>query len=125
MQITKAAVERPRPTGGLVSSHGWSFPSGHATLAVTYLAIGVVLARAGPAARRASLVVSGLALAVLIGLSRAYLRVHYLSDVIGGWALGLAAFCVCGSVALVVHYLRYSLGDSGTVRAQQSESASG
>jgi undecaprenyl-diphosphatase len=125
MQIMKAAVERPRPSGGLVSAHGWSFPSGHATLAVTYLAIGVVLARAGPAARRVSLVVIGLALAVLIGLSRAYLRVHYLSDVLGGWALGLAAFSVCGSVALVIHYLRYSLGGPGTVRARESESASG
>jgi membrane protein DedA with SNARE-associated domain/membrane-associated phospholipid phosphatase len=125
MQIMKAAVERPRPSGGLVDSSGWSYPSGHATLAVTYLVIGVVLARAGPAARRASFVVVGLLVAVLVGLSRAYLRVHYLSDVIGGWALGLSAVCVCGSVALVVHYLRHSLGGSGTVAPPQSESASG
>ena len=35
-----------------------------------------------------------------------YLRVHYLSDVTGGWALGLAAFSLCGAVALIVDYLR-------------------
>ena len=43
----------------------------------------------------------GLALAVAIGLSRVYLRVHYLSDVGGGWAVGLAVFSLCGAVALV------------------------
>ena len=48
----------------------------------------------------------GAALAVAIGLSRVYLRVHYLSDVGGGWALGLAAFSLCGAIALVVDYLR-------------------
>jgi membrane-associated phospholipid phosphatase len=35
-----------------------------------------------------------------------YLRVHYLSDVGGGWALGLAVFAICGAVALIVDYLR-------------------
>jgi undecaprenyl-diphosphatase len=125
MQIMKAAVERPRPAGGLVDGDGWSYPSGHATLAVSYLAIAVLLARSGPPTRRVSLLVAGLTLAVVIGLSRVYLRVHYLSDVGGGWAVGLAAFSVCGSVALVVHYLRQSFGGSRTVSTTQSESASG
>jgi membrane protein DedA with SNARE-associated domain/membrane-associated phospholipid phosphatase len=125
MHIMKAAVERPRPSGGLVEADGWSYPSGHATLAVTYLAIAVLLAREGPTARRASIFVAGLVLAVAIGLSRVYLRVHYLSDVGGGWALGLAAFSVCGSVGLVVHYWRYSLRSSGTVEPRQGEPASG
>jgi membrane-associated phospholipid phosphatase len=43
---------------------------------------------------------------VAIGLSRVYLRVHYLSDVGGGWALGLAAYALCGAVAIIVDYLR-------------------
>jgi undecaprenyl-diphosphatase len=124
-QIMKSAVERPRPADGLVGADGWSYPSGHAALSVTYLAIAVLLARPGSRARRAWLLAPGLALAVLIGLSRAYLRVHYLSDVGGGWALGLAAFAVCGSVALVIHYLRQAFSASRTVPPTQSESASG
>jgi membrane-associated phospholipid phosphatase len=63
-----------------------------------------------PAAWRVTLVVGGMVLAVAIGLSRAYLRVHYLSDVGGGWALGLAAFSICGAVALIVDYLRHNYG---------------
>ena len=59
-----------------------------------------------PAAWRIAMVIVGAALAVAIGLSRVYLRVHYLSDVTGGWALGLAVFSLCGAVALIVDYLR-------------------
>ena len=125
MKIIKAAVERPRPGGGLVDADGWSYPSGHATLAVSYLAISVLLAREGPASRRAGLLIAGLALAVVIGLSRVYLQVHWLSDVGGGWAVGLAAFSLCGCVALLVHYLVQSFGGTQAITPRQSESASG
>ena len=52
------------------------------------------------------MVIAGAVLAVAIGLSRVYLRVHYLTDVVGGWSVGLAAFSLCGAVALIVEYLR-------------------
>jgi undecaprenyl-diphosphatase len=107
-QIIKGAVDRPRPGDGLVGADGFSYPSGHASIAVTYLAIAVILSRTVPAAWRVGLVLVGTALAVAIGLSRAYLRVHYLTDVVGGWAVGLAAFSLCGAVALVVEYLRHN-----------------
>jgi membrane protein DedA with SNARE-associated domain/membrane-associated phospholipid phosphatase len=110
MQIIKRAVDRPRPADGLVDTDGFAYPSGHATIAVTYLAIAVVLSRTVPAAWRVALVVGGMVLAVAIGLSRAYLRAHYLSDVGGGWALGLAAFSICATVALIVDYLRHNYG---------------
>jgi membrane-associated phospholipid phosphatase len=94
----------------LTSVDGLSYPSGHASLSVTYLAIGVLLSRRLPT--RIALVVVGAALAVAIGLSRVYLRVHYLTDVVGGWAVGLAVFSLCGAVALVVDYLRNNWGAS-------------
>jgi membrane protein DedA with SNARE-associated domain len=110
MQIIKHAVDRPRPADALTPVDGLSYPSGHAALSVTFLAIGVLLSRRLPT--RIALVLVGTALAVAIGLSRVYLRVHYLSDVGGGWALGLAAYSLCGAVALVVDYLRQNYSGS-------------
>jgi undecaprenyl-diphosphatase len=110
--VLKAAVDRARPPDPLVDSSGSAYPSGHAALAVTYLAIALVLARAGPRTRRLAIVLIGIAVAVLIGLSRVYLRVHYLSDVGGGWAVGLAVYSIFGCIALVVHYLRNTVGGS-------------
>jgi membrane-associated phospholipid phosphatase len=43
-----------------------------------------------------------------VGLSRIYLRAHYLSDVIGGWALGAGIFSALGIGALVVDHLRHN-----------------
>lgn len=117
LHVIKAAVDRVRPPDGLVEVSGSAYPSGHAALAVTYLAIAVVLARDGPNARRILIVLAGGAATVLIGLSRVYLRVHYLSDVGGGWAVGLAVFSTCGCVALVVQYLRNNLGGARTADA--------
>ena len=57
-------------------------------------------------ARGAAVVAAGIALTALIGLSRVYLGVHYLSDVSAGWALGVAAFSFCAAVALVITTLR-------------------
>jgi membrane protein DedA with SNARE-associated domain len=109
-QIIKGAVDRPRPGDGVVDADGFSYPSGHASIAVTYLAVAVVLSRTAPAAWRVALIVAGAVLAAAIGLSRAYLRVHYLSDVVGGWAVGLAAFSLCAAVTLIVDYLRHNWG---------------
>jgi membrane protein DedA with SNARE-associated domain/membrane-associated phospholipid phosphatase len=107
--VLKAAVDRARPPDALVDSSGSAYPSGHAALAVTYLAIAVLLARSGPATRRIAILLGGLVLGVLIGLSRVYLRVHWMSDVGGGWAVGLAVFSVCGCIALFVQYVRHNL----------------
>jgi undecaprenyl-diphosphatase len=122
MQVMKRAVERPRPLDAITGADGYSYPSGHAALSVTFLAIGIVLARRLPT--RLALVVVGAALAAAIGLSRVYLRVHYMSDVGGGWALGLAVFAICGAVALIVDYLRQNERDSPEAAARPTPSQS-
>lgn len=83
----KALVDRPRPPGGLVGSTSASFPSGHA-IAGAVTAFGLVLVFARPSPRR--LVWIGLAagFAALMALSRTYLAVHWLSDVVAGACIG-------------------------------------
>jgi undecaprenyl-diphosphatase len=109
----KAAVDRPRPGAGLVDVSGSSFPSAHAAYSTFYiwLAVTIVVRLRVGMARGSALVAAGIALAALVGLSRVYLGVHYLSDVTAGWALGAACFSLCAAVALVVATLRQNGGD--------------
>ena len=104
----KDTVDRPRPPDPVVGYSGSSFPSGHAAHSVLYvwLAVTIVLRLRPGMARATAVVAGGFALTALVGLSRVYLNVHYLSDVSGGWALGAAAFSLCGAVALVITQVR-------------------
>lgn len=92
--LLKVFFARPRP--GFVTHatrvFTTSFPSGHATLSsITYLTIGALLARTFPTFP-GSLYFMSLAifLTVLVGISRAYLGVHYPTDILGGWCIGAA-----------------------------------
>ncbi|MCX5001628.1 phosphatase PAP2 family protein [Streptomyces sp. NBC_00638] len=84
-------VARPRPPMADWATHasGWSFPSGHTTTsAVTGgLLVLAVLSRAPRCERTLVLLSAGWA--VLVGLSRVYLGVHWFSDVLGGWLFAL------------------------------------
>lgn len=104
----KDAVNRPRPAGGLVDASGSSFPSGHAAYSIFYVWAALTLVvRVRPGMARATFViVAGIAISALIGLSRVYLRVHYLSDVSASWALGVSAYSLCAAIALVAVQLR-------------------
>jgi undecaprenyl-diphosphatase len=99
----KAVVDRPRPGGGLIDVSGSSFPSIHAAYSTFYvwLAVTIVMRLRPGMARGAAVVATGIALTALVGLSRVYLNVHYLSDVSAGWALGMASFSLCAAIALV------------------------
>jgi membrane protein DedA with SNARE-associated domain/membrane-associated phospholipid phosphatase len=125
----KDAVDRPRPSDGLIDVSGSSFPSGHAAYSVFYLWAAVTIAvRLRPGmARATALIVAGIALAALIGLSRVYLRVHYLSDVNAGWALGVSAYTLCATVVLVGSQLRHAqLRQNGRpVSSQPSDPGAG
>jgi membrane protein DedA with SNARE-associated domain/membrane-associated phospholipid phosphatase len=101
-------TDRSRPPDPLVSVEGSAFPSGHAAYSTLYAWIAVALAfRVVPGITRRSLViVAGIVLAALIGLSRVYLGVHWLSDVSGGWALGVSCFSAVAVVVLVIGHIR-------------------
>lgn len=101
--VLKNEYVRPRPglVAHLVEVHTTSFPSGHAmNSAITYLTLGVLLARAEkrPTVRIYLLSVA-IALTLIIGTSRVYLGVHWPSDVVAGWCVGACWAALCSVVA--------------------------
>jgi undecaprenyl-diphosphatase len=95
------ARERPGIVPHLSEVSSASFPSGHSMLsAIIYLTLGVMLARTVTDWRLKGYFIGiALTLTVLIGLTRIYLGVHYPSDVLGGWAAGIAYAILCTMVA--------------------------
>ncbi len=91
--VLKALYDRPRPqlVRHMTITHTQSFPSGHAmTAAIVYLTLAVLVMQVTPRrSARLLLLTLAIMLTVLIGVSRVYLGVHYPTDVLAGWALGL------------------------------------
>ncbi|MGI8807792.1 MAG: phosphatase PAP2 family protein [Acidimicrobiales bacterium] len=86
--LLKATYDRPRPVGGLLATHSASFPSGHA-VAGAVTAVGIVIVMLPPGPRRWRWEVQAAVFAGLMALSRTYLGVHWLSDVVAGTLLGV------------------------------------
>jgi membrane-associated phospholipid phosphatase len=100
----KLGFERERPffPDPLATESSYSFPSGHSSVSLAvYGTLGFILARHldDRRARIASLVAATL-LVGLIGFSRLYLGVHFLTDVVAGFSVGLAWVALC---AVLLH----------------------
>jgi len=81
---------RPDFAEGGARLESLSYPSGHSSGIATLVTVALVLAWPLMAARaRHWALAAGAALVILVGLTRMWLGVHFLSDVIGGWALGV------------------------------------
>ncbi|MFY9488721.1 MAG: bifunctional DedA family/phosphatase PAP2 family protein [Solirubrobacterales bacterium] len=113
VQATKPWTEVPRPSNPLSGFDSWSFPSGHAAYAVSYVTIAIAIARVGGFFTRAALTTAAAVLGTAIAASRVYLRVHYLSDLIGGVAIGFLTTALIACVALVVVHLRNGQREPG------------
>ncbi len=97
--VAKFLADRPRPDTALVFAGSTSFPSGHALgITVGVLAFTTVLWPLVAPARRIPVIAIGVALVVLVGLSRVALNVHHPSDVVAGWALGVLCYLLCMAV---------------------------
>lgn len=101
--LLKEFFERPRP--GLVPHlsqvYTSSFPSGHAMLSATvYLTLGTLLGQFVHGFHlKAYFLIVAIFLTVLVGCSRVYMGVHYPTDVLAGWAAGLAWALGCWLIA--------------------------
>lgn len=96
--VLKELVGRQRPEAAeaALGTTAWSFPSGHAMGATfAYGMLAYVLLRTGWVRQPAPVLGMTAALIVLVGSSRVVLQVHYLSDVLAGFAAGVAWLAVC------------------------------
>jgi membrane-associated phospholipid phosphatase len=95
----KLLTDRMRPDGGLTDTFSSAFPSGHAVraAAVYTLVAWLVLRWTSPHRRTTRVLVVAVAVAMIlaIGTSRLLLGAHWLTDVVGGYVLGVLWVAVC------------------------------
>jgi undecaprenyl-diphosphatase len=112
--VLKALVGRLRPVVAHPIAHGNgnSFPSGHALGSIVcYGALFLVFLPAARGVWRRVLTTVIVTLIAAIGISRLLLGVHYISDVLGGWALGITWL---GVTAFAFELFRHVTGDPVT-----------
>ncbi|MGB7606273.1 MAG: phosphatase PAP2 family protein [Lutisporaceae bacterium] len=102
-EILKDLIARPRPdiSFHLVKAIGFSMPSGHSMnfMAFMLLSLYFLWIHSRNKNMNINLTIIMLTYAILVGLSRVYLHVHYISDVITGWSIGAS----CAVIAVVIH----------------------
>ncbi len=108
--LVKSGVDRVRPNlHPLAGFSGASFPSGHTTAAFAcFAAFALVLGRGRGRARQAQFLAIALGCAAAVGASRVLLGVHWLTDVLGGAALGLAWFAL-SAIAFGGRIMRFAI----------------
>ncbi|MBP1647042.1 MAG: superfamily [Bacteroidetes bacterium] len=112
---------RPSIVPHLMTVNSLSFPSGHSMMAtVVYLVLAALLAPQVPDRRSRIFVIAvALLLTFVIGVSRVYLGVHYPSDVLGGWSVGLAWATLCWLASWYIERRRTARGSVNAVNELQ------
>ena len=111
----KGIYDRARPPGALVATSGASFPSGHA-VAASVTAVAAVIALVPAGRRRTLWGAAAVAFSILMGLSRAYLAAHWLSDATAGILLGTSCALLTALVAGLLQEQQRGLRPRGTQR---------
>ena len=91
-QILKFIFRRERPTGyRLIEMSGYSFPSGHAMASLAFYGLLIYITKRLVKNKylKILLITLNIAIIILIGVSRVYLGVHYLSDVLTGYSISI------------------------------------
>ena len=108
INIRKHIIRRARPEGiALIEETGFSFPSGHSMVGFAFYGFIIYLIYKSNLKKQIKiLLITLLSLLIFnIGLSRIYLGVHYVTDVLTGYMLGL--ICLIGFIELI--YKKYIL----------------
>lgn len=94
--FAKIIFHRPRPLAAMVFEPDFSFPSGHATIAVAFYGyLAYILINLVNKRYKYPIIIAAILIASLIGYSRLFLQVHYPSDVLAGYFVG-AVFLIIG-----------------------------
>ena len=91
-QILKFIFRRERPNGyRLIEMSGYSFPSGHAMASLAFYGLLIYITKRLVKNKylKILLITLNIAIIILIGVSRIYLGVHYLSDVLTGYSISI------------------------------------
>jgi undecaprenyl-diphosphatase len=113
VNVAKSLYDRERPPSGFVETFNAAYPSGHTAYAVSLVACATVLVRAGVHwAVRIAAVAVAVGLVAVVALTRVYLRAHFLTDVLGGAALGVAIWSLVGALALVAGRVRHNVASN-------------
>lgn len=99
--ISKIIIHRPRPDITYYLESSYSFPSGHATMAVAFYGflVYILFRQLKHWKTKANILFASLLVILGVGLSRIYIGVHYLSDVWGGYLLGALWLIIGISIA--------------------------
>ncbi len=90
-KLIKNIVARERPIERLVEASGYSFPSGHAmnNMAIYLMLAFCIMPYCKTKTQKGVTLGVLLAFPIIMGISRVYFNVHYFSDVVCGWSIGV------------------------------------
>jgi membrane-associated phospholipid phosphatase len=127
--VLKAIIDRPRPSSSnwLLMAHGSSMPSSVAAMVAGVCAAAVLVSRGSVPAMRRAVIALAVLLSVVAGLAVVYVGVHWPTDVLAGWLLGVGvAVAVDWLVRLVDRGRFWPSGTSdAVVDAEQAGTADG
>lgn len=97
VQLLKWTIHLPRPVAIYLGASAYGFPSGHTTMSVVlYGFLAILMVRQVGGTWRWGLFSGVLLIAFIIGFSRLYLGAHWLSDVLGGYFIGISYATLLG-----------------------------
>jgi undecaprenyl-diphosphatase len=106
--LLKIFFLRPRPTSPIVAAHGYSFPSGHALTAMLVYGFLIYITWKSNSKKSFKMLIFlvSLFLILIIGISRIYLNVHWLTDILGGYAAGFSWLVISIIMVKTVRHLK-------------------
>lgn len=100
VQITKLIIHRTRPINSLFIESSYSFPSGHAAMSIAFYGFITYILTKNIKRwdTKINIIFAEIIITIIIGFSRLYLGVHFLSDVIGGYLIGIMWLIIAISI---------------------------
>jgi len=107
-RLMKLIIERDRPLPMLIEESGFSFPSGHATVSTIFVLLLIYAYKDSfrESWKKYLFITAGVGFFALVSVSRVYLGVHWLSDVLAGICLGIFWVTLLITAARVINHFR-------------------